>query len=81
MKLTKHVKGSEIITKAVKFDEDMYRGDGQQIIMCPVCKHPYTHVREAFTRFGTDPNEGGSAYPGTSRRASTRISVGAATRS
>ena len=32
-------------------------------IRCPFCGGDYSHVREVFTRFGTD--EGGHAYPGT----------------
>jgi hypothetical protein len=32
-------------------------------LLCPVCKFDYSHIREAFTRFGTDELEGGRAYP------------------
>ena len=38
---------------------------GEANIRCPRCGSNYSHVREVFTRFGTDPNEGGHPYPGT----------------
>jgi len=44
----------------------MFDVDGFETrLLCPVCKFDYSHLREAFTRFGTDELEGGHAYPGT----------------
>jgi hypothetical protein len=37
-------------------------------LACPVCRFDYTHIVEVFTRFGTDPHEGGRPYPGTVAR-------------
>jgi hypothetical protein len=45
-------------------DETMV-GGGEQVMACPVCRNAYSHIREVFTRFGTDPHEGGQPYQGT----------------
>lgn len=39
--------------------------DGDAHVLCPVCGSDYSHIREVFTRFGTDPYESGHAYSGT----------------
>jgi hypothetical protein len=35
------------------------------MVLCPACDWEYSHIREVFTRFGTDRYEGGHAYTGT----------------
>ena len=37
---------------------------GKINLTCPVCRHDYSHIREVFSRLGSDEYEGG-IYPGT----------------
>lgn len=40
---------------------------GSWVVACPVCGLDYSHIRSAFTRIGTDPDEG-KCYDGTEVR-------------
>jgi hypothetical protein len=53
----------------------MLSGDGyggEANVRCPECGFDYSHVREVFTRFGTDPYGGGHPYPGTVAKGTSR---------
>ncbi len=41
---------------------------GEVNIRCPECGANESHIREVFTRFGTDPHEGGHPYKGTTAK-------------
>jgi hypothetical protein len=53
---------------------DALSGEGYQgevSIKCPECGANESHIREVFTRLGTDPHEGGHAYQGTTGKGTT----------
>src|SRR5690242_498704 len=45
-------------------------GDGEYVLLCPVCGHDCSHIDSAFTRQGSDPFENGP-YDGTEVRESS----------
>ena len=43
---------------------------GELSVHCPVCGDDYSHIRDVYTRVGTDPHEAG-VYPGTRAQGTT----------
>lgn len=57
--------GEEVEARPEHFEVGVFSSPA---LSCVVCGHEWTHVRTAYTSFGTDESEGGRPYDGTVAR-------------